>query len=140
MNPDTFEQEHVAYRETRVGYWNRINTKAPQKWSAYYREKILAAYAQMISPGAKVLELGCGRGDLLAGLQPDVGVGVDFSPVAINQAKTRRRLFLRLISRVSARLSSAPSLAVDLFFPPEFGRVRAAPSPKWAHETTTLLP
>lgn len=89
MNPDTFEQEHVAYRETRVGYWNRINTKAPQKWSAYYREKILAAYAQLISPGAKVLELGCGRGDLLAGLQPDVGVGVDFSPVAINQAKTR---------------------------------------------------
>ena len=89
MNIDTFEQEHIAYREARVQYWNEVNATAPQKWSAYYRAKLLAAYKQLISPGASVLELGSGSGDLLAGLEPEVGVGIDFSPVAVAQAKLR---------------------------------------------------
>jgi ubiquinone/menaquinone biosynthesis C-methylase UbiE len=33
----------------------------------------------LIPPGKRVLELGCGRGDLLAALKPSYGVGVDFS-------------------------------------------------------------
>jgi ubiquinone/menaquinone biosynthesis C-methylase UbiE len=88
-NVDTFEQEHLDYRKIRVQYWDQINAEPQQKWSAYYRKKILSAYAQLISPGAKVLELGCGRGDLLAGLEPEFGVGIDFSAVAIEQAKLR---------------------------------------------------
>ena len=34
-----------------------------------------------------MLELGCGRGDLLAALEPSYGVGVDFSPATIATAK-----------------------------------------------------
>lgn len=86
-NVDTFEQEYLDYREVRVKYWDQINAAPQQRWSAYYRKKIIDAYAQLISPGASVLELGCGRGDLLAGLNPEVGVGVDFSAVALEQAK-----------------------------------------------------
>ncbi|MBR1120220.1 glycosyltransferase [Bradyrhizobium lablabi] len=41
----------------------------------------------LIPPGKRVLELGCGRGDLLAALEPSYGVGVDFSPTAILRAK-----------------------------------------------------
>jgi SAM-dependent methyltransferase len=88
-NVDTFEQEHLDYRDTRVRYWDQINADPLQMWSSYYRDKILSAYVQLISPGARVLELGCGRGDLLAGLEPGFGVGVDFSAVAIDQARLR---------------------------------------------------
>lgn len=86
-NVDTFEQEYLDYRKVRVKYWDQINAAPLQKWSTYYRKKIIDAYSQLISPGASVLELGCGRGDLLAGLSPEVGVGVDFSAVALEQAK-----------------------------------------------------
>ena len=84
---DKFEQEYLDYHDTRVQYWDQINANSLQKWSAYYRRKIIEAYSQLISPGAHVLELGCGRGELLAGLKPELGVGVDFSVVAIDQAK-----------------------------------------------------
>jgi SAM-dependent methyltransferase len=42
-----------------------------------------------VPPGLRVLELGCGEGDLLAALQPDRGTGVDFSPRMIEQARRR---------------------------------------------------
>ena len=40
----------------------------------------------LIPPGKRVLELGCGRGDLLAALQPSYGVGVDFGTRTIARA------------------------------------------------------
>lgn len=43
----------------------------------------------LIPPGKRVLELGCGRGDLLAALQPAYGVGVDFGAATIAQANAR---------------------------------------------------
>ena len=42
----------------------------------------------LIPPGKRVLELGCGRGELLAALQPSYGVGVDFSAKTIARAKS----------------------------------------------------
>src|SRR5262249_35412757 len=41
----------------------------------------------LIREGARVLELGCGTGDLLAALKPSFGVGVDFSAGMIAQAR-----------------------------------------------------
>src|SRR6202165_5945879 len=40
----------------------------------------------LIPPGKRVLELGCGRGDLLAALKPSYGVGVDFGSKTIAKA------------------------------------------------------
>lgn len=88
MKVETFETERLEYCQTRKDYWNGVNAQVPQVSSAYYRERLLAAYQQVVSPGAKVLELGCGRGDLLAALRPSVGVGIDFSLTAIEQART----------------------------------------------------
>jgi SAM-dependent methyltransferase len=42
----------------------------------------------LIPPGARVLELGCGTGNLLAALEPSFGVGVDFSEPMIAQARS----------------------------------------------------
>jgi hypothetical protein len=43
----------------------------------------------VIPKGARVLELGCGNGDLLASLQPKYGVGIDFAPSAIEKARSK---------------------------------------------------
>jgi len=45
-------------------------------------------YTKFLVPeGARVIELGCGTGDLLAQLKPSHGVGVDFSPQMVETAK-----------------------------------------------------
>ncbi|HEY4404138.1 MAG TPA: glycosyltransferase [Xanthobacteraceae bacterium] len=41
----------------------------------------------LIPPGARVLELGCGPGNLLSALDPSFGVGVDFSEPMIAEAR-----------------------------------------------------
>ncbi|WP_315831431.1 glycosyltransferase [Bradyrhizobium prioriisuperbiae] len=43
----------------------------------------------LIPEGARVLDIGCGTGDTLAALKPSYGVGVDFSPAMIAQARVR---------------------------------------------------
>lgn len=54
--------------------------------AAYYRDD--RGYLRFIIPeGARVLDLGCGTGSLLASLMPSRGVGVDFSPGMIERAK-----------------------------------------------------
>ena len=83
----TFKAEADAYRYARVAYWDSVNSRPVQRWSAYYRERLLVTYGQLISESASVLELGCGRGALLAGLKPKVGVGVDFSGPAVRAAR-----------------------------------------------------
>ena len=44
------------------------------KYNASYREDDLKFTRFLIPPGKRVLELGCGRGDMLATLQPSYGV------------------------------------------------------------------
>jgi ubiquinone/menaquinone biosynthesis C-methylase UbiE len=43
----------------------------------------------LVSPGQKVLELGCGTGDLLASLKPALGVGVDLSSEMVRRAAAK---------------------------------------------------
>lgn len=60
--------------------WRQFN-------SAYYDED--RRYMQfLVPPGKRILELGCGRGELLAALRPAYGVGVDFSNVQITKARS----------------------------------------------------
>ena len=57
------------------------------KFNATFRGDDLKFMQFLIPPGKRILELGCGRGDLLAGLQPSYGVGVDFSPKTVARAR-----------------------------------------------------
>lgn len=43
----------------------------------------------LIEPGLRVLEIGCGNGDLLASVSPKIGVGVDLDPQMIDFASER---------------------------------------------------
>lgn len=51
-----------------------------------YHKQILQEYRLMIPPGVRVLEVGCATGELLAGLEPSHGVGVDMSSDMIELA------------------------------------------------------
>src|SRR4051812_30251241 len=58
--------------------------------TGHYYQKLLRKYfGFLVPPGLRVLELGCGVGDLLAALKPGRGVGIDFSPEMIKLARER---------------------------------------------------
>jgi len=68
--------------------WVAAHDGRARSVQADFHAQLLRHYADHIPEGARVLECGCGAGELLAGLKPAVGVGVDFSPAMI--AKARR--------------------------------------------------
>ena len=74
------------YRDERIGYWNEYRRS---KWGRYYHDEIRRIYRFLIPPDRRVLDLGCGEGDLLAALKPSRGVGVDFSPRRVAAAQAR---------------------------------------------------
>src|SRR6266516_6943865 len=55
--------------------------------AAFFHQEDLRYLKFLIPEGLRVLELGCGTGDLLAALKPSFGVGVDFSEGMITQAR-----------------------------------------------------
>jgi SAM-dependent methyltransferase len=73
--------DHIETSFDDQARWRKLN-------AVYYGED-RRFMRFLIPPGKRVLELGCGRGDLLAALEPSYGVGVDFSPTAILRAKAQ---------------------------------------------------
>jgi len=53
----------------------------------YYYAQLEKQYRYFVPEGKKVLEIGCGTGDLLAALKPFYGMGVDISPQMIERAR-----------------------------------------------------
>jgi SAM-dependent methyltransferase len=82
----TSAEKARRYREERVQYWNSYQRRT---LSRYYHDELARIYQFLVPTNCRVLELGCGEGDLLAALQPSHGVGVDFSPQMIQQAEAR---------------------------------------------------
>jgi SAM-dependent methyltransferase len=55
----------------------------------YYYAQLEKQYRYFIPEGKRVLEVGCGTGDLLAALRPSYGAGVDISPKMIDLARQK---------------------------------------------------
>jgi SAM-dependent methyltransferase len=66
---------------SEAGKWRRRNE--------YFHEEDARYMQFLVPPGLRVLELGCGTGSLLDRLQPNEGIGVDFSAAMIEIARTR---------------------------------------------------
>lgn len=71
-----------------------MNQLAPkrQRWlkrNRYYYQDLTNWLKYHILPDSEILEIGCGTGDLLAGLKPKKGVGVDISPQMIEMAQKK---------------------------------------------------
>ncbi|MEJ5225432.1 MAG: class I SAM-dependent methyltransferase, partial [Anaerolineales bacterium] len=91
MNTDTLFINDPAgrrYFEARQAHWDGV-ARLRDSWrglgGAYHR-RLADVYRFLVPPGQRVLELGCGTGDLLAALRPAEGVGVDFSAEMICRA------------------------------------------------------
>ena len=78
----------------------RHNAVKREKWnrrSRFYHRMLEKYFSFIIPRGKRVLELGCGSGDLLNAVQPDYGVGVDFAPEVIDIATQKHpHLYFRV--------------------------------------------
>jgi SAM-dependent methyltransferase len=90
------EKEHDSglapserFRAERVAYWDGVARKRWQGIGGYYHRRLAEIFRFLVAPGQRVLEIGCGPGDLLALVSPAVGVGVDFSEEMVRKAKGR---------------------------------------------------
>lgn len=78
------------YVRSRRGHWDGVARDSVRRSGAgAYHRRIAQVYRHIVPRGAKVLELGCGGGDLLAALEPADGLGIDLSPGMIERARTR---------------------------------------------------
>jgi SAM-dependent methyltransferase len=55
----------------------------------YYYDSLARVIQARVPAGQRVLDIGCGFGDLLAALAPSYGVGIDLSPAAVATARAR---------------------------------------------------
>ena len=72
-------RRHADASEDERARWRRRG--------AFFHGEDLQFLKFLIPEGARVLELGCSTGELLAALDPSFGLGVDFSDRAIEQAR-----------------------------------------------------
>ena len=86
------EPTRLAYERTRREHWDQLSDWKSPVWggfNTYYHQRLAEIYRYLVPRGSRVLELGCGAGDLLAALEPAYGVGVDFSPRLLAMAAQR---------------------------------------------------
>lgn len=67
--------------------WVADNSAKARRRQRAFHAQLAVAHQAAIPGGARVLEVGCGTGDLLAALRPSHGVGIDLSPRMIERAR-----------------------------------------------------
>ncbi|MEI6433779.1 MAG: glycosyltransferase [Bacteroidota bacterium] len=78
-------------KEELLQFYNRTAVSRA-KWKRrnwFYHKSLQQYFSYIVAEGSRVIEIGCGAGDLLNSVKPAYGVGVDFSPLIIEQAKQK---------------------------------------------------
>ncbi len=90
MEADQEKKSYTNYKNKRISHWDQVALEKStwKRCSHYYHKRLEDVVKFIVPPGKRVMEIGCGRGDLLASLKPSYGVGVDFSAEMIKQART----------------------------------------------------
>ena len=86
-NPTALE----IYTDKRSTHWDEValRFRDGSRGGRAYHRRLRKIYQNLVPPGQRVLELGCGAGDLLAACRPAHGVGVDFSRNMLREAAQR---------------------------------------------------
>lgn len=89
MSMQTSDPAATAYTEARISHWDGVAEKRDtwSGWGGAYHKRLAEVYRFLVPPGLRILEVGCGRGDLLARLKASRAVGVDFSPGMIARGR-----------------------------------------------------
>lgn len=72
-------QSYFERMAPELDHWSQRNR--------YYYRDLERLHQFLIPPHSRVLEVGCGTGNLLQAVQPRVGVGIDFAPTVIDIAR-----------------------------------------------------
>jgi len=105
------KEEVRKHFELIAGDYDRWKEK-----SAYYYGLLAAIYRERVPEGSSVLEIGCGTGELLAGLKPSRGLGLDISPRMVEIAAAK---FPSLTFRVADIEKDAPAETFDYVIVPD---------------------
>jgi SAM-dependent methyltransferase len=79
-----------VYSQKRRHHWDKVaQTPIDSSGRRYYHALLQNIYRNLTAENIRVLELGCGTGDLLSALNPSHGVGIDFSSEMIKLASKK---------------------------------------------------
>ncbi len=81
----------MIYKEISEAHFDKIAAEYDfwKKKNWYYYKNLIALYGEFIPEGSRVLEIGCGTGDVLENLKPASGRGIDISGEMIAIAKKK---------------------------------------------------
>ncbi len=106
-----FELREMQRRQARIAQFDSIAEVRAQTLNrhAYYTANLQRLVASFLVPSSRVLEIGCGLGDLLAAVAPQNSVGIDISPRMVEQARERHpNLDLRVVNVETDPLPEGP--------------------------------
>jgi 2-polyprenyl-3-methyl-5-hydroxy-6-metoxy-1,4-benzoquinol methylase len=90
--PEPENRPMTSFRKNRIDHWNGIATagrELSRGMRGFYHHLLSNQFRFLVPEGARVMEIGCAEGDLLASLKPSFGVGVDFSSSMLITARER---------------------------------------------------
>jgi SAM-dependent methyltransferase len=106
-----FEQRERERLVKRIDQYDRVAEWRSERVAKhhYYSEQVRRLVSSFVLPGSRVLEVGCGLGDLLAALDGDVRVGIELSSRMIDLARRRHpELDLRVADVERGHLPEGP--------------------------------
>ncbi|HTM46392.1 MAG TPA: glycosyltransferase [Polyangiaceae bacterium] len=85
-----FQEREETRRQNRIARFDGLAAaRASYGLHDYYKGELQRLVSSLVMPGSRVLDVGCGMGEILAGLNNCTGVGVDISPMTIAEGKRR---------------------------------------------------
>src|SRR5262245_7823938 len=92
LNPeDHIDASEVSYQQSRILHWDAVarTRDSHPDMATWYHQRLVEIYRFHVDRNARILELGCADGRLLAALRSAHGVGVDFSEEMIRRARVQ---------------------------------------------------
>lgn len=80
-----------TYRRERKDHWDNVASIIGDyaSYNQSYHQRLRDIYRFLVSEDKKVLEIGCGTGNLIGALNPSLGVGIDLSKEMLNIARKK---------------------------------------------------
>ncbi|MBW2454363.1 MAG: glycosyltransferase [Deltaproteobacteria bacterium] len=106
-----FERRERARARAKVARYDQVADWRMKHITVghYYSEQLQRLVASLVIPGSRVLDVGCGLGDMLAALRPAEGVGIDVSPRMVELGRQRHpELDLRVADVEHDELPAGP--------------------------------